>query len=306
MKRLNAVASIGSIVICAVALQACGSSSASSSSSAGRDSASASGSGGSLGDCSHIRAQYPGLPKSINIAISPYNAELEKVNPTDPTQIEGVEPDLIADVGKCLGFTYNYSPQAFPSVIAAVQSGRSDIGLTAIFVTPARTKVFDIVSHMKSVDQVVSTTAAASKIHSINDLCGVTLAETVGSAEVAYAQQLSAACTKAGHSAIKVQQYQDIGTLFLTVSQGRADATINSDTLSRDAIKQYHGKLVAGPFAKQLTFIIGIGVARKVPKLAQAVTAAVAEIQKLGLDTQILEKWGFPGSAEVAAKLYDS
>jgi polar amino acid transport system substrate-binding protein len=305
MRGLKAVGSIAVVVAVVLGLQACGSSSSSSSSATTTStSSSATSKQSGLGDCSQIRAQYPGLPTSIDVAISPYNAELEKVNPQDPSQIEGVEPDLLALVAQCLGFKYSYSAQAFASVIAAVSSGRADMGLTAIFVTPARAKVFDIVSHMKSVDQVISTTSAAKKIQSINDLCGLTLAEDVGSAEVAYAQQLSTACTKRGRPGIKVQQYQDISTLFLATSQGRADATINSDTLSRDALKQYSGKLVGGPYAPDLTFIIGLGVSKKVHNLGPAVAAAVAEIQKLGLDEKILVKWGFPASAEVPAKLY--
>jgi polar amino acid transport system substrate-binding protein len=305
MRGFNAVVSIAVVAATALGLQACGSSSSSSSSTTKASSASSATSKQSrLGDCSQIRSQYPGLPTSIDVAISPYNAELEKVNPQDPSQIEGVEPDLLSLVARCLGFKYNYQSQAFASVIAAVTSGRAEMGLTAIFVTPARAKVFDIVSHMKSVDQVISTPGAAKKIQSVNDLCGLTVAEDVGSAEVAYVQQLSAACTKSGRSAIKLQQYQDIATLFLATSQGRADATINSDTLSRDALKQFSGKLVGGPYAPDLTFIIGLGVSRKVHNLGPAVAAATAEIQKLGLDEKILVKWGFPASAEVPAKLY--
>lgn len=255
-------------------------------------------------DCKAIRAKHPGLPSSLSVAISPYNAELERTNPKNPSQMQGVEPDLLALVAKCLNFKYSYSAMSFSSVIAAVQGGRTELGLTAIFVTPARAKVFQIVSHMKSVDQVVLNKDAAAKVHSLNDLCGLTIAETVGTAEVAYVDKLSKKCTQRGKAPIKTQQYQDIASLFLNTALKRTDATINSDTLTTDALKKFKGKLVAGPYVKNLTFVIGLGVSKRVKGLGQAVTAAVKEIQKLGMDRKILVKWGFPASAQVPAKLY--
>jgi polar amino acid transport system substrate-binding protein len=256
--------------------------------------------------CSDIRGQYPDIPKSLTVAISPYNANLESIDPQDPTKMQGVEPELLSNIAQCLNFNYTYSTQQFAGVIAAVSNNRADIGLTAIYITAPRLQVMDLVSHMKSVDQVVMNSNVAANIQSTDDLCGLTLGEDVGSAEVAYVQMLSDNCTNEGKPAINLQQYQDIGTLFLTTSQGQVDATINSDTLTASALNQYPGSLQAGFYVNDLQFVIGIAVSNNEPRLAQAVTAALQEIQNEGIDGAILTKWQFPAEAQVPAQLYDA
>lgn len=285
-------------VLTGILLAACGSSSSQSTASPSSLSS----------QCQSIRTQYPNLPKQLTVAVSPFNSHLEMIDPANPNSIIGVEPDLITAISNCLGFTFTYQSEAFAAVIASLTSGGAQLGITGLFITPARTKVIDLVSHMASVDQVYTTPSLGPQLKVPLDLCGKKIGETVGTAEATYVQNLSTQCVSGGKSAIQQLQYPDIASLFVNLANGNTDVTINSDTLAAQVLQQYTGKIVTGFLVTDLSYSIGIGIGKSTAStgLPDAVNAAVKWLQDSGADVKILTKWGFPASSLVPAQLYSS
>lgn len=267
-------------------------------------------SGGSTlaSQCSDIRTQFPDIPKKWAVAVSPFNGNLETVDPTNPSSIIGVEPDLITAISSCLGTTFSYASQPFASVINSLTAGSAQVGITGLFITPARVKVIDMVGHMSSVDQLYIATKNADKIKTPMDMCGHTIGSTVGTAEATYIETTSKQCVEAGKPAINQPHFQDIATLIANVVNGRLDATINSTAIAPQLMKEYAGRLSEGFHVPGTEYTIGIGVSKTTEgsKLPQAIEAAVAKVQDNGDYAKILEHWGFPKSAQVAAKLSTS
>ena len=260
---------------------------------------------GLASQCKSIRSKYSRIPKRIAIAVSPFNGNMEKVDPTNPTNIIGVEPDLISALSKCLGFTYAYSSEAFSAVIASVTAGADPIGITDLFETPAREQEVDYVSYMVSVDQLITTPTLLSKFKTPLDLCGAAIGEAVGSVEAAYLANLSTQCTSKGKAAITVPQYPDLASAILNVASGTVQGTINSDTLTAQAIAAYPKKIAAGIYFPSLRFTIGLAISKFAAssRLPSAITAAMSKLERHGDVVAILKKWGFPASAEVSALL---
>lgn len=251
--------------------------------------------------CSALRAKFPGLPKTIDVAVSPYNPPSESINPKDPSQIVGLEPSVVADVGRCLGFTYTYTSEGFANVITSLQSGRSPLGITALYVTPARQKIIAFVPYRTAEDQIVTTSALASKLKAPMSLCGLSTGVTTGSVELAYMQKLSAQCKASGKQAISIGIYQDISTVFASMAAGHIDFTSNAAELTPPVLKQYKGKLAGSFLVKALSFTVAIGIEKSQAELGHAVAGSIQAMQATGMEKALLKKWGYPVSTQKAA-----
>jgi polar amino acid transport system substrate-binding protein len=308
-RRSGGITGISVVALAAsLALAACSSSSSSSSSSTSSASGSSTGTAidgsAALGtSCASIRSKYSGLPASMSIGTSNSEPPDAYANPKNPTQIIGLEPDVMTVVAACLGFKYTYVPAGFDNVIASVQSGRTPIGIEGVFVTPAREQVLDFVPYRVSEEEAVARPSVASRIHSVNDFCGLTTGVTTGSVELEYLQSVSAQCVKAGKPKITINVYQDVGTIFLTLANGRLDFSIGAAELVAPALKEYGSKLTSSIIVPALTFNIGIAISKHDPELAQAVAAAVQAIQANNLEAPLLKKWDYLPSDQVAATL---
>jgi polar amino acid transport system substrate-binding protein len=306
-RRSGAFTGISVVALAAsLALVACSSSSSSSSSSASTPASTSAAVDGStaLGSaCAGIRSKDSGLPASMSIGTSSSEPPDAYANPQNPSQIIGLEPDIMAVVAQCLGFKFTYVPAGFDNVIAAVQSGRTPLGIEGVFVTPAREQVLDFVPYRVSQEEAVVRPSVASRIHTVNDFCGLTTGVTTGSVELEYLQSVSAQCVKSGKPKITINVYQDVGTIFLTLANGRLDFSIGAAELVAPALKEYGSKVAASIIISALTFKIGIAISKHDPELAQAVAAAMQAIQANNLEGPILKKWDYLPSDQVAATL---
>jgi polar amino acid transport system substrate-binding protein len=253
--------------------------------------------------CSKIRAKYT-VPAQMTIGTSAEQRPSEYVNPSNPSQIIGLEPDLVTTLSQCMGFKYTYSNEAFENVIASVQSGRTPIGVEGVYVTPARVKVLDLIAYRVSEEEAIVAPDLASKITSVTSFCGLTGGVTTGSVELAYLQQVSAQCKKSGKPAITLNVYQDAGTIALSLADGRIDFSIGAAELVAPELTEFKGKINSSIIIPQLTFDIGVAVSKQDPALANAVLAAIQAIQANGLEKPMLQKWGYLASGQVPAKLY--
>jgi polar amino acid transport system substrate-binding protein len=296
------VAIAGVVLTAGLIASACGS--ASSTSNGTGSSGPIDGSKAFGATCAKIRAKYTGLPSQITVGTSPDQRPSEYVNPNDPSQIIGLEPQLMSALAQCLNFKYSYSSEGFDNVIESVQTGRTPLGVEGVYITSAREKILDLVSYRVSEEKAIVRPSLASKVHSVTDFCGLTGGVTTGSVELAYLQQLSAQCTKAGKPKITINIYQDGGTIALSVADGRLDFSIGAAELVAPELQVYVGKIKPSIVIPQLTFDIGVAISKHDPRLADAVLASLQAMQANGLEKPMLKKWGYLPADQVPAKLY--
>lgn len=285
-----------------LAVSACGSSSGSSASSS-PSAGTASEQSAFTTKCASIRSSYSGIPTSITVGISPFNRPYDYTNPTNPSQYIGVEPDLLTQIGKCLGFSSSYISESFPATIASVISGRTPIGLDDLFLTPARNKELSYDLYAVAGNQVVAAPSVAGRLHGPMDLCGLSGATNPGGVALAYLQSLSHQCVSSGKKPITLVLLPDIASTFLAVSNGRADFCLNSTALTEPALKQYPGKLQASFPVPSLNFLVGIAVNKDQLQLAKAINAAMQLLQSDGQEISILKKYDLPSSTQSSATL---
>lgn len=251
--------------------------------------------------CKSIRTSSPTAQRTIDVAVSPYSPPFESVDPNDPSKIVGLEPSIIAQLSHCLGFKYTYTSEGFANVITSLQSGRSPLGITTLFLNSAREKVIGFVPYRTSIDRLVSAPAMAKKLHRPMDLCGLHAAVLIGGVESGYLQHLSTTCQAAHKQPISISPFPDAGTEMLSVAQGRVDFSFTVIGDMPLLLKQYPGKLEGGFYVNELSFKVGIGVAKSDASLGRAVAAAMRAMQRAGLETKFLKESGLPASVLVPA-----
>ncbi len=245
--------------------------------------------------CADLQAKYPALKgKSLVNAINPHTPGYETIDPNNPDTYIGFDVDLGEAIGDCLGFKLTHKPVTFAALLTTLQTGQADIVISDIYATKDRAKAADFVTYLKVVDGVLVAKDNPKKITGINlSLCGSIAAENTGYVEVPLIQALEAECKAAGKLAPEIQLYDNNESCIQAILAGRADTYINDANTVDGAVKAYPDKLSKAT-AVTLPYSVGIAVPRNNVAFRDAVVAAVTEIQKSGLQKELMKKWNLP------------
>ena len=242
--------------------------------------------------CNALQAKYPQFKgKTLVNAINPHTPGYEALDPKDPSKYIGFDIDLGETLGACLGFSVTYKPVTFAALLTTLQSGQADIVISDIYATEERAKAADFITYSKVFDGVLVEKGNPKHITGINDtLCGATAAENTGYVEVPLVQNLGPACKAAGKPAPALQLYDNNADCIQAILAGRADTYINDVNTVDQAVKAYPDKL-SKAVAVTLPYSVGIAVPKGKTDFRDAIIAALTELQKAGIETELLKKW---------------
>lgn len=254
--------------------------------------------------CTQLRSQNPDLAgKTLTNAINPHTPGYESISVTDPTKYEGFDVDLSEALGECLGFTVSYLPVAFDALLPTLQSGQANFIISDIYATKERAASADFITYSKVNDGVLVAAGNPKKLTGIDDsLCGTTTALNKGFVEVPLVDAQSAKCQAAGKPAAQSSLFDNNADCVQAILSGRADAYINDVNTVNRFVKDQPDKL-ARATAVTLPYSIGIAVPKGRLPIRNAFTAALTEVQKSGLQTQLAQKWQLDESAIQAPSL---
>ncbi len=254
--------------------------------------------------CAALQAKYPSLKgKTLVNAVNPHTPGYEALDPNDPSKYVGFDIDLGEAIGDCLGFKVDYKPVTFAALLTTLEAGQADIVISDIYATKQRAKAADFVTYLKVYDGVLVAKGNPKKIDGINlSMCGATAAENTGFVEVPLVQALEAQCKAAGKPAPEIQLYDNNANCIQAILSGRADTYVNDVNTVDGAVKAYPDKLEKAT-AVTLPYSVGIAVPRNKTDFRDAVFAALTEIQKSGLQAELMKKWSLPEDQMEAPKL---
>ncbi|NDL61843.1 ABC transporter substrate-binding protein [Acerihabitans arboris] len=247
--------------------------------------------------CKQLKADNPELQgKTLVNAINPHTPGYEALDPNDPSKYIGFDIDLGEMMGECLGFKVEYKSVAFAALLPTLQSGQADFVISDIYATSDRAKAADFITYSKVFDGVLVAKGNPKKITGINtSLCAATAAENTGFVEVPLIQALASECKAVGKPAPEIQLYDNNASCIQAVLNGRADTYINDINTVEQAVKAYPDKLEKA-VAVTLPYSVGIAVPKGKEKFRTAMLNALVEIQNLGLQTELLDKWALGAS----------
>jgi len=192
----------------------------------------------------------------------------------------GFDIELVEALGAVLGKTIEWIDIDFKGLIPALQAGRADIAVSAIYITDDRKKVVDFTDSYYAGGLVVLT-KKDSPIKTLADLDGRKVSVQVGTKSVNYLRDNYPKVQR-----IEVEKNQE---MFNLVQIGRSDAAVT-------------GKPAAKLFAQntpELTVLdeqittedYGIAVPKNRPELTAELNAALQTLKDNGTYARIVNKW---------------
>ena len=243
--------------------------------------------------CAALQAKYPDLKgKTLINAINPHTPGYEALDPNDPSKYVGFDIDLGEQIGECLGFKLTYKAVTFAALLTTLSSGQADIVISDIYATEERAKAADFITYSKVFDGVLVAKGNPKKIDGINlSMCGAAAAENTGYVEVPLIQALVDQCKAAGKPEPTIQLYDNNANCIQAILAGRADTYVNDVNTVDQAVKAYPDALEKA-VAVTIPYSVGIAVPKDKPAFRDAVMAALIEVQKAGIQAELLKKWG--------------
>lgn len=265
MKKLIAILLAGMMCVAAVACGGAGS---------GGGNASGEGSGKEAAG-SDLKTVEPGkLVMATNAYFPPYEYY-------EGSEIVGIDAEIVKAIGDKLGLEVRIEDMEFDSIIAAVQSGKVDMGLAGMTVTEERLKTVNFSDpYAKGIQAVI--VLQTSDISSVEDLAndkmiGVQLSTT---GDIYATDQ---------YGADHVTQYSKGADAVLALTTGKVDAVIIDNEPAKSFVAANTGlKILETPYAEE---DYAACISKDNPELLAAVNKALGELTKDGTIQKILDKY---------------
>ena len=220
----------------------------------------------------------------------------------------GMDVDLGTAIAQTLGLKANFVNASFDGILAGIQAGRYDLGMSSFTVTASREQQVDFVSYFTAGTSTMVTKCNPANIKTLTDLCGKSVGAEQGTTQL---DQLSKTdvdgsivkqCQQAGKAAPKAQGYPNQSDVNSALQAGRIDAY-----MADSPVVDYELKQTGGAFAKVGgnvgTAPYGIAIPKNAGTLKNAIQAAVQHLMSDGTYAQILAHWGVSSGAVQSAAI---
>jgi L-cystine transport system substrate-binding protein len=207
----------------------------------------------------------------------PFNYQDENGN------LVGFEIDFGNALAAQLAVKARFLPTKWEGILAALDSGRLDVVVNQVTITPERRQKYDFTEpYTVSGIQIITRTADAKKLDTPQSLAGKKVGVGLGTN---YEQWLREHVPQA-----QIETYSDDPTKIQDLMVGRIDAILNDRLMAAYLVKQSGGQIAAAgqPFARQES---GIPVRKGHPHLLAALNKAIDTLRSDGELANISEKW---------------
>lgn len=226
----------------------------------------------------------------LKVCIDPEYAPLEYFANGSTGEIVGFDADGARALGDHWGLKTTFQQTAFDGLMPALQAKRCDVMWSGLYTSPARLEVADGAPYLSTGPQLIVNASHKDSVKTAGDLCGKTVAAQNGGSNAKAAKDLGTKCESEGKPGIKVDEYPKVAETVLAVTNGKADALVETDVAVPDMVSKSGGKLVAvdGVFPVDTTF--GVFTLKGGP-LSEPVAKGVKALIANGTLAKLAEKY---------------
>ena len=220
-------------------------------------------------------------------------------------EIIGMDVDLGKAVGKVLGVEVQFVNASFDGILAGLQAGRYELGMSSFTDTKEREQTVDFVTYFEAGTSTMVRKCNPKGIDTIEDLCGKTVGAENGTVQLDQLTKPDAdgsvvkACTDAGKDPVKGQGFPKQTDVNAALQANRIDAYLADTPVVNYAVKttgnafEKVGKDTdAAPY--------GIAIPKAAKGMKEAVQGAVQQLISDGNYDKIMENWGLTGGIKEA------
>ncbi len=195
----------------------------------------------------------------------------------------GYDVEVAKAVADKLGVDVEYVEGEWDGLLAGITSGRYDIMVNGVDITPEREEAYDFSIPYAFNKTAVITAADNDSIQSLVDLAGKNTANTISSTYAQLAEQYGA----------NVTGVDDLNQTFELLLAGRIDATLNAEMTYYDYMKEHPDAPVKIAVLTDDANKIGIPMRKgeDTASLREAINEALEELSADGTLTELSNKY---------------
>ncbi|WP_418345564.1 ABC transporter substrate-binding protein [Rhodococcus pyridinivorans] len=179
---------------------------------------------------------------------------------------------------------------AFDGLMPGLQAGRCDILWTALYMSPERLEVADAAAFLETGPGLLVRSGDTS-ITSSEDLSGKTVAVQGGGSNELTIRALSEQLEASGLPGITVQAYPKTAETVAAITNGKADALIETDVAVVEMVNKSNGALTAVPDVFPIDTKFGVFTKKDSP-LSPAVAEGIETLIENGTLQEIAVEYG--------------
>lgn len=221
------------------------------------------------------------------------------------SEIIGMDVDLGNAIGKVLGIEVEFVNASFDGILAGLQAGRYELGMSSFTDTKEREQTVDFVTYFEAGTSTMVRKCNPKGIEALEDLCGKTVGAQNGTIQLDQLTKPEAegslikTCQDAGKDPVKGQGFPKQTDVNAALQANRIDAYL-ADT----PVVNYAVKTTGNAFEKvgedTDTAPYGIAIPKASTGMKEAVQGAVQQLISDGNYQKILDNWGLTGGIEEA------
>src|SRR3954464_10011669 len=241
---------------------------------------------------SALAGQVPANVKSdgtITIGVDSTYAPSEFLD-TDGKTVIGFDVDLFDAVAAKLGLKTKWVTAPFGTIIASVDSGKFEMGISSFTINSDREKQATMISYFSAGTQWATQKGNPSGITTDN-ACGHKVAVQKDTVQVDDLTARSKKCTSAGKKSITIDQYAAQDDATSAVVSKKDDAMLADSPVCAYAVQKTNGQLeLLGDIYDSAPY--GYVLPKDAQGFDQAIVGALTKLISDGSYKKILDKWG--------------
>jgi polar amino acid transport system substrate-binding protein len=223
-------------------------------------------------------------------------------------EIIGMDVDLGKAIGKTLGIEVEFVNASFDGILAGIQAGRYELGMSSFTDTKEREQTVDFVTYLEAGTSTMVRKCNPKDIQEIADLCGKKVGAENGTTQL---DQLTRSdvegsvvkvCEDAGKEPPVAQGFPKQTDVNAALQANRIDAYMADSPVVDYAVKKT-GNAFEKAGDDTDTAPYGIAVPKNAGTMKEAVQAAVQKLIDDGAYQEILDNWGVGDGAIEEAKV---
>ncbi|WP_241646717.1 ABC transporter substrate-binding protein [Rosenbergiella metrosideri] len=216
----------------------------------------------------------------------------------------GFDIEMLSGIAKQLTRQVVTVDTRFPNLIPGLRGKRFDVTNSAMYITPERLKVIDMIPYLKTGQQILALANSSYQPKTPDEFCGHKIGTMAGSSFLQHLQQFSDDhCVKQGKPPIKISEFPTDPQTTQALLSHAIDAQITDVAVAQSAVNKLSGKVRVS--SKQLLYpvLMGIGVRKDEPEVKAAITQGLAKFRQTAEYRQLFERYHFtaPSDQEIQA-----
>jgi polar amino acid transport system substrate-binding protein len=212
-------------------------------------------------------------------------------------EIIGMDVDLGKAIGKVLGTEVEFVNASFDGILAGIQAGRYELGMSSFTDTKEREQTVDFVTYLEAGTSTMVRKCNPKDINSIEDLCGKKVGAENGTTQLDQLTKpdvegsVMKACSDAGKEPPVAQGFPKQTDVNAALQANRIDAYMADSPVVDYAVKKT-GNAFEKAGEDTDTAPYGIAVPKAGGTMKEAVQSAVQKLIDDGSYQKILDNWG--------------